>query len=83
MLVSDIIRELGYEVDHLADAALERICAAEGVDVILSDVMMPGGVSGIDLVNVLRSRGIEVPFVLASGRADAVAERRPTAVAYS
>ena len=76
MLVSDMIRELGYEVDHLADAAtaLERIGAAEGVDVILSDVMMPGGVSGIDLFNALRSRGIEVPFVLASGRADAVAD---------
>ncbi|WP_293940482.1 response regulator [Sphingomonas sp.] len=76
MLVSDMIRELGYEVDHLADAAtaLERIGAAEGVDVILSDVMMPGGVSGIDLVNALRGRGIEVPFMLASGRADAVAD---------
>ncbi len=76
MLVSDMIRELGYEVEHLADAAtaLERIGAAEGVDVILSDVMMPGGVSGVDLVKALRSRGIEVPFVLASGRADAVAD---------
>jgi CheY-like chemotaxis protein len=35
-------------------------------DVIVSDVMMPGG-TGIQLVHQLRSRGVQTPVLLVSG----------------
>ncbi len=48
-----------------ADAAIEADFTA--IDLVLSDVMMPGSMDGIGLVNWLASRHPRLPVVLASG----------------
>ncbi len=48
-----------------ADAAIEADFSA--IDLVLSDVMMPGSMDGIGLVNWLASRHPRLPVVLASG----------------
>ncbi|HEY2427777.1 MAG TPA: response regulator, partial [Acidimicrobiales bacterium] len=72
-----ILEQAGFEVvqagsgvEVLADAGLTR------PDVLLTDVVMPGGVSGRDLVAQLRDRWPDLPVVYMSGyTADLVAQR--------
>jgi DNA-binding response OmpR family regulator len=54
----------GHEVDRYrrADEAIEAI-TADPPDVVVSDIHMPG-MSGIDLGQALRARGIMVPIVM-------------------
>ena len=54
-------------------AALEHLAEAERLpDLILSDVMMPGGKNGIQLAREVRARHAGLPVVLASGYAESV-----------
>jgi two-component system NtrC family sensor kinase len=67
-----LLDELGYGVLHACDvaaalAALDR----EPVDVVLSDIVMPGGADGLDLAREIRRRG-SLPIVLATGYSDKV-----------
>lgn len=65
------LEALGYAVIEAPDAAsaLAQLDAGEPVDLVLSDVTMPGGMSGFDLVAELRRSHPGVGFVLTSGRA--------------
>ncbi|WP_269633370.1 hybrid sensor histidine kinase/response regulator [Pelomonas sp. BJYL3] len=50
-----------------ADEALRRFGTGAGIDVVLSDVMMPGRMDGLTLVKALRAMRPELPAVLISG----------------
>jgi CheY-like chemotaxis protein len=50
-----------------ADAALGLLASGRAIDVVLSDVMMPGGMSGVDLAREIRRRRSDMPVVLATG----------------
>jgi CheY-like chemotaxis protein len=54
-------------VAESGDAALALLDAGLQVDVVFSDVVMPGSLSGIDLARALRRRWPELPVVLATG----------------
>ena len=64
------LQALGYAVTGAADmtAALAHVATGAPIDVIVSDVMMPGG-TGVDLVHALRAAGNAVPVLLVSGYA--------------
>jgi PAS domain S-box-containing protein len=68
-LTSAMLAELGYEVIPVTtgQAALHELAAAPGIGLVLSDVMMPGGMDGMGLVREMRQRGISLPVVLVSG----------------
>lgn len=62
-----LMRSMGYRV-ALFDSA-ERFLASEaaaGCECIVSDVQMPGGMTGLDLLSEVRSTGSEVPVILIS-----------------
>ena len=67
-LVERILRRAGYEVLAAADAAraLELEAAAERIDLLLSDVVMPG-MSGIELAREIRAKRPETRVLLISG----------------
>jgi signal transduction histidine kinase len=73
-LVSDMLRELGYEVTRAAsaEAALGALADAQPIDVIFSDIMMPGRMNGLDLAREARRRRPGLPVLLTSGYAGAV-----------
>jgi EAL domain-containing protein (putative c-di-GMP-specific phosphodiesterase class I) len=57
----------GFVVSAASDnAAALRALQADPYDVVLSDVMMPGG-SGVDLLCAIRRRDLDLPVVLATG----------------
>lgn len=66
------LEEAGFDVlvaDN-GERALERIEAGLDVDVVFSDIVMPGKISGIDLAGILRERRPGLPVVLATGYTD-------------
>ena len=57
-----------------ADEALRRFGTGAGIDVVLSDVMMPGRMDGLTLVKALRAMRPELPAVLISGYSESVTD---------
>jgi PAS domain S-box-containing protein len=68
-----MLRELGYEVCAARDAgaALEMI-DRQKLDLVLSDIVMPGAIDGAGLAQEIRRRRPELPVLLVTGYAEAV-----------
>ena len=75
-LTDQLFRELGYEpiMARTPREALEMLARAK-VDLVFSDVVMPGGLSGFELARRIRTRFPEMPILLTTGFADSLAER--------
>jgi len=64
-----LVRRLGYETMDAADGAgaLDAISGAgDRLTCVLLDITMPG-MSGIDVLRVIRERGLDLPILLSSG----------------
>ncbi len=62
-----LMRSMGYRVALFESA--EGFLASEsakGSECIVSDVQMPGGMTGVELISKVRSTGSEVPVILIS-----------------
>jgi signal transduction histidine kinase/CheY-like chemotaxis protein len=72
-LVGEMLDQLGYAVTRVASAAaaLGALADGRGVDVMFSDIMMPGGMNGVELAREVRTRRPNLPFLLTSGYAGA------------
>ena len=70
---AEILENLGYSVIQAPDgeAALELLKRVETIDVLLTDVVMPG-VSGPELARYARVRRPLLPIVFMSGYADSI-----------
>ena len=75
-LASEMLDQLGYEVTRAASAtaALGALANGRSVDIVFSDIMMPGGMNGVDLAHEIRRRRADLPIVLTSGYAEATAQ---------
>lgn len=73
---ADGLTELGYSItliDNATDALAELVVDADRFDVVFSDVVMPG-MTGLDLAQAIRDRGIGVPIVLTTGYSEALSQ---------
>ncbi|MCK1508791.1 response regulator [Bradyrhizobium sp. 18] len=72
-LVSEMLAQLGYQVTRAASAAAALGALADGrsVDLVFSDIMMPGGMNGVELAREIRRRRSDIPVLLTSGYAEA------------
>jgi signal transduction histidine kinase len=75
-LTRELLISLGFSVTHVAsaDAALEALADARQIDRVLSDIMMPGGVSGLQLAREIRRRHPHIPVLLTTGYVEAAAD---------
>ncbi|QQP87320.1 response regulator [Skermanella sp. TT6] len=66
-----VLQDMGHSVTlaHDGNHALEILDSAGPFDLIITDYAMPG-MTGLDLIETLRSRYPDLPIVLASGYAD-------------
>jgi two-component system NtrC family sensor kinase len=72
-VAATLLRELGYEVRSVdsADAALHMLKEGEPVDLVFSDVVMPGKLDGIALARQIRHDYPDIRVLLTSGYATA------------
>jgi CheY-like chemotaxis protein len=75
-LTKELLSALGFSVTHVAsaEAALGALANARQIDQVLSDIMMPGGVSGVQLAREIRRRYPDIPVILTTGYVEAAAE---------
>jgi signal transduction histidine kinase/CheY-like chemotaxis protein len=68
-LTTQMLESIGMSVTHVksATAALDALPRALGIDIVFSDVMMPGGMSGVELAREIKRRRPELPVVLTTG----------------
>ena len=71
--VGGMLSELGYRHVRVANAtaALEALESGEAVDLVFSDMVMPGVIDGVTLAQSIRARWPELPVVLTSGFSEA------------
>jgi signal transduction histidine kinase len=62
----------GVRLAYRAQAALDLLFNGERVDLIFSDIVMPDGMSGIELAEAVKSHFPKIPVLLATGYSDAV-----------
>jgi signal transduction histidine kinase/CheY-like chemotaxis protein len=67
--LATMLRGLGYDVTSTADAreAEARLARDPPPDLVLSDVVLPGGLSGVDLAARIEAGDRSIPVVLMSG----------------
>jgi CheY-like chemotaxis protein len=77
-----MLKELGYHVDVLHDprVALQKLnVSPDQYDILLSDIIMPGGMSGVDLAEAVRRQRPDLPILLMTGYSHAASAARETA----
>jgi signal transduction histidine kinase/CheY-like chemotaxis protein len=68
-VAAELLRQWGFDVRlaYRAHAALDLLRKGERVDLIFTDVVMPDGMSGIELAEEVRRRFPDIPVLLATG----------------
>ena len=73
-LAAELLRTMDYEPHVVSSAAdaLHALSRGEQVDLLFTDVVMPGGMSGLELARKVRERFPELPVLLTTGYSEAV-----------
>jgi two-component system NtrC family sensor kinase len=73
--VTAMLEGAGYSVVSVGSAAeaLERLQSDAGFDVVLTDVVMPDGLSGLELAQHVRTLSPDLPVVLMTGYSETLA----------
>jgi len=72
-----LLEQLGYTVRRVANAeAALREIELDGVDLVFSDIVMPGKMDGLGLARHLRAKRPRLPILLATGYSDAAVNVR-------
>jgi signal transduction histidine kinase/ActR/RegA family two-component response regulator len=76
-VVIEMLAQLGHEGTHVTSvaAALGELSGDRTIDLVFTDVLLPGGGSGLDLARELAERKPQVPVVLTSGYGGGVTGR--------
>ena len=71
-VTSALLRRMGYDVEHDSSAtdALARLEAGQPIDLVFSDIIMPGPLNGLSLARQIRARHPQVQVVLTTGYAE-------------
>jgi CheY-like chemotaxis protein len=72
-LTVEMIHQIGYDTTRVAsaEAALGALADRRAVDIVFSDVMMPGRMNGVELAQEIRKRRPNLPVLLTSGYVEA------------
>jgi signal transduction histidine kinase/CheY-like chemotaxis protein len=66
---AELLRDIGLQVLRVSDgkSALATFKRDPTIEMVMSDIVMPGGMSGLDLARTLRELHPELPVLLATG----------------
>jgi two-component system NtrC family sensor kinase len=73
---AEYLGQLGYSVDHAVNGsdALRKLQGKQRYALVLSDILMPGSVTGLELARIVREHHSEIPILLATGYSDKAQE---------
>ena len=73
-VVASALRAAGHEVQvcHSADEAVAALLGGAPFDLLFTDVVMPGSMNGVELVNWARLHRADMAALVATGYADNV-----------
>jgi two-component system NtrC family sensor kinase len=65
----ELLEDIGCRVEHVrtAQQALDMLTAAHEIDLVVTDIIMPGEMNGLDLARALRQRFPKLPVLLTTG----------------
>lgn len=71
-VTSSLFENLGYDTIYRdsADAALKFLAGGAKIDLVFSDIVMPGTIDGVGLASEIRSRYPNLPVILTTGYSD-------------
>jgi PAS domain S-box-containing protein len=74
---TSLLEQLGYSVQWVpnAEAALQAI-EKDGIDVVFSDIVMPGHLDGLGLARMIKQKHPHLPILLATGYSEAAQNAR-------
>lgn len=68
MIAADILREAGYNVTETSTATEAMVVlSSQRIDLVFSDVLMPGSIGGLTLAGWIKTNRPKVPVILCSG----------------
>ncbi|MCP3397828.1 response regulator [Bradyrhizobium sp. CCGB01] len=72
-----MVRELGFEAIEAADAdeAIELLERRNDIDILFTDIQMPGSMNGLRLIAVVRDRWPPILLLVTSGQSRLPATR--------
>jgi signal transduction histidine kinase/ActR/RegA family two-component response regulator len=75
-VAKSMLKLIGYRANHVRDGAtaLALLLSGQRFDAVFSDIIMPGGMSGLDLARKVRQHFPGLPILLSSGYARATGE---------
>lgn len=75
-MAQKMLEMIGYRAEHARDAgtALALLLSGKRFDIVFSDIIMPGGMSGLDLARKVRQHFPRMPVLLSTGYARAAGE---------
>ncbi len=75
-VAAGLLEELGHTVERAGDVAQAEAVLRpdDGFDLVVTDLVMPGGRSGLDLARTLRRTRPGMPVLLVTGYSDVVAD---------
>src|SRR5205823_14629289 len=73
-VTSSLFEHLGYDTMYRdsAEAALKLLEDGNRVDLVFSDIVMPGTIDGVGLASEVQARYPRLPVILTTGYSDAV-----------
>ena len=73
-VTASLVEQLGYQTLRAENAteALNRLQRGDKIDLVFSDVVMPGSMNGIALAQEIGNRYPQIPVLLTSGYSDVV-----------
>ncbi len=78
-VTSSLFEHLGYGTVYRdsAEAALKLLAEGTKIDLVFSDIVMPGTIDGVGLASEVRSRYPDLPVILTTGYSDAAQAAPP------
>lgn len=83
-ILAEILAVEGYTVVEAssADEAMRRLVGCHGIRAVISDIEMPGSMSGLEMAAQIRCRSPEIGVILTSGRHQPAIEAIPAATTF-
>jgi two-component system NtrC family sensor kinase len=68
-ILSEYLEQLGFAVDHAWNAAeaLRNLQSKGRYDLVVTDILMPGSVAGLELARIVRGNHPQIPILLTTG----------------